>query len=188
MSDSPASILYDNAGNPIGVVDDAGTKRLQVEIAGSAGGIPTDVRIKDDTDNVFANVTEAGSLKVDASPVTPTGATSKADIGSAGVPGPGYVEEVYVITNGELLTIQQFSGGGEVSSTGSRIELRHRPTGLPASDVLIAVGYANGSSFEQTINQSFLGDGTAEVVIRRENMTGGTIHITGRWVGYEKTP
>ena len=32
------------------------------------------------------------------------------------------------------------------------------------------------------------GDGTARMVLRRENLTGGNINIYGKWEGYEPPP
>ncbi len=67
-----------------------------------------------------------------------------------------------------------------------RVELVHRPTGLPASDVLLAVGYAAGNSFMVILAEEFSGDGTAEIVLKRFNGAGGPRHATAVWVGYEE--
>lgn len=178
------AVLRDDSGNPIGVFDDSGTKRIQVQAIGVPGGAPNDVRLKDGIDNFFATVTQAGALRVDAAPAAPPGTTHKSGIGTGGMNGT--VDEDYTITNGKTLVVQQFSGGGEVSVTGNRMELVFKPDANPINEQLISVGYASGSSFETTINQEFVGDGTAKLTIRRVNMTGGVSHITGSWVGYEK--
>lgn len=67
MSDSPAAILYNEAGtDAVSVVDDAGTKRLAVDSGQGGAGNPTIVTVKGGASSNLASVNNANRLLVDA--------------------------------------------------------------------------------------------------------------------------
>jgi hypothetical protein len=67
------------------------------------------------------------------------------------------------------------------------VELVERPTGLPASDVVVAVGYiGNGGNFSFDLDEAFVGDGTRQIVLKRINGAGIPQRVNGKWVGYEQ--
>jgi len=67
MSDSPAAILYNEAGTAaVSVIDDAGTKRLAVDSGQGGAGNPTIVEIKGGASSNLASVNNAKRLLVDA--------------------------------------------------------------------------------------------------------------------------
>lgn len=132
------------------------------------------------------DVTADGKLQVYfATPSAPPSGTAKSMIGDGNVPANSTSESIYTITSGKTLKIQRLSGGGENSVAGGRVELAYRPTGLAASDVLVEVGYISGGNFQFQLDENFIGDGTRQLVLKRINGGGGTMRITGKWVGYE---
>jgi len=141
------------------------------------------------SNDTYVNIlaTTDGRLKVAQSiPETPNGSISKSQFFNGLVGAMVTDEGVYTITNGKTLHIQRFTGGAETSTAGATVELVYRPTGLEASDIIINIGYVNGSNFQFDLSDSIMGDGTAQIVIKRTNNGGGSMRITGRWVGYEE--
>ena len=137
------------------------------------------------SDGLFRNatVTTAGQLLVSTPPpVAPSGTTPVVQSVFDGVSNQS--ELVYVIPDGELLSIVRLRGTIESSVGSGQVELIYRPTGLPASDVLLEVGIGNGNNFQFDLAEEFLGDGTAQIVLRRTNSGGGTLLIYGKWDGY----
>jgi hypothetical protein len=95
------------------------------------------------------------------------------------------VETAYVISSGKSLKITSFSGGAASSVSGGKIGLFHRPTGLPASDVMIDQAYSNGNDFNRVPDGTYAGNGTAKIVMIRTNMGGAQLDMTAKWVGEE---
>jgi len=136
----------------------------------------------DNTDNK-AGITADNKLKVVLPPPTaPSGATAINRTEYDGVSGDD--DNVYIIPNGETLIIQRLSSGSEVTSDGATTELWYDPNGTGVGMTIIDAIFSNGSSDQHDLNESYTGDGTKAVRMRRRNLTGGTVSIFGRWEGY----
>lgn len=137
----------------------------------------------------FANValTEDNRLKVASLPAAaPATATGVSQLGDGAIGANQTVETpaAYTIPNGQTLRIQRLIGGGENSVSGGRVELAYRPTGVSSSDELIAVGYIAGGNFVFDLDETFTGNGTRQIVMKRINAGGASMRITGKWQGY----
>lgn len=96
----------------------------------------------------------------------------------------GVVDTPYLITNLKTLTIQCFRGGAE---SLSKIELFEDPNGDLSVLNLIRVGYATGSNIPDfTLAETFLGDGTRRILLRRTRLSGGNAETSGFWDGFEE--
>jgi hypothetical protein len=137
-------------------------------------------------------VTEYGALLVaEREPLAPPDTTAVVELERGDVASNTTIEDVYVITSGKTLYLQQIQAGALALVTGSaKVEWLYRPdpmdTGL---DQLIDVVYLNinGGSHMEAIMGAFVGDGTAEIVMRRVNGPGGTREMSAKFVGYEET-
>lgn len=127
-----------------------------------------------------------GRLIVSTLTVAPAGTTAVNRFADGNIGALATVETVYIITNGKTLTIQSFGGGAATSNAGARVELVERPTGLPASDVVVDVGYANGNNFQFLLSRTFVGDGTRQIVLKRINSGGSPTRAAAKWSGYEQ--
>ncbi len=133
----------------------------------------------------IARVLEDGRLTVALHAEPPTASTAVKVLADGQVTHNDTVETTYTITNAKTLRLQRFWGGGENTTAGGRITVVYRPTGLPASDVLLAVGYIAGGNFQVDLDDSFVGDGTKKIVLQRINLGGTSMRQTGCWMGYE---
>lgn len=152
-----------------------------IDLSGSKTGITA----RDDNNNVVnIAATPQGRLKVEIQPPAPPPATTEIrEIQKGSVSGT--VDHIIPITNGESITIQRLSGGAETSNSGSIIELFEDPNGdlsvlNPIEDI-----YVNGSSNSKPLNDSYDGDGTRRIILRRRQISGGTNDTTARVEGFE---
>ncbi len=155
------------------LADDNGTK---FSLAGKTSkGIPKDVLVNE-LGELVTVATTGGAPPA----TTPISIVEKGDVSST-----AGVNNLYTITNSTVLTIQRMSGGAEQSNSGSIVELFEDPNGdlsvlNPIEDV-----YVNGDSDDKDLNDTFDGDGTRRIVLRRRNFGGGTNEMTGKWSGFE---
>jgi len=97
----------------------------------------------------------------------------------------GTIDTDYVIPNGETVVLQRFSAGAEDDSPqGNVIELWHDPDATGNSMVLIDVLFSSGASDQHDLNDAFLGDGTAQIKMRRRRLSGEAKLVYGAWEGY----
>ena len=94
-------------------------------------------------------------------------------------------DTIFTITNNRQLTIQSFLAGAESSNGGSKVELFEDPNGDLSVLNDIGVAYLNGSNYNATQNQTFTGDGTRRIVLRRSMTGGGSAEVFGQWLGFE---
>lgn len=95
------------------------------------------------------------------------------------------IDNDYVIPNGEVIVIQQFSGGAEGDVDGSKVELFVFEDGTKTTGELLSVVYVNGSNGTDSINKGFVGNGSRLVTIRRSRLAGSGKEIFGKWQGYK---
>jgi len=130
-----------------------------------------------------ADVTANGRLKVSQEPPTPpVGTTGVSEVEYGNVANSD--DNDYLIPNGETLILQRFSAGGEEANKGNVIELWYDPNGNGNNMEIIDTIFCNGSSDQHDLNGSYLGDGTAQIKLRRRRLSGGAVQIFGRWEGY----
>ena len=90
----------------------------------------------------------------------------------------------YLIPNGETLVVQRFSAGAEPAG-GSNVELWYDPDGTKLNMNIIDVIFSDGQSDQHDLNDSFLGDGTNRVIMRRTGLGSANARVIfGRWEGY----
>jgi len=136
-----------------------------------------------DTEGHLADVTENGRLKVSQEPpVPPVGTTGIVITEYGNVAVEDDVE--YLIPNGETLTLQRFSGGGEQTNGGNVIELWYDPNGNGVGMQIIDAIFCDGSSDQHDLNEEYIGDGTKKIRMRRKRLSGGAVALFGRWEGY----
>jgi len=145
--------------------------RLKVETFQESGQYNI-VKITGQAGINIAAVSTTGRLLVsDEAPAPPPG-TDPIDIGAVVLPAKngGYVDTTYTITNGKQIHLQQFIGGAETIK--SKFELYYDPDGdMGINAVLIRVAYINYANFQYDLNQAYIGDGTARIVMRATNNT-----------------
>ena len=121
----------------------------------------------------------------DVPPETPAGKTKiiKEKIGD--VDGSNFYDDTYVIPNGETLVIQHFKCGAEGDiNKYSKVVLYYAPDGTVNGNAeVLSVGYL-GDNFRESLKESFTGDGTKAIIMRRERMEAGKREIFGKWRGY----
>jgi len=139
------------------------------------------VKIWDGTN--IATVTTTGRLKVSQEPPTiPVSSTAVIQLAYGAV--ATYTDTVFIIPNVQTLQIQRFSAGAENNNKSSRIELWYDPSGNGVSMSIIDVLFCNGASDQHDLNSIFIGNGVRSIRMRRENLSGGSAQIFGRWEGY----
>lgn len=116
-------------------------------------------------------------------PATPPTATSVIITQSSDVSGT--IDHVYTITSGKTLQLNLFSAGAEASVSGAVCKLYYDPNGDGSALTLIEAIYENGATSQVTLDEQYTGDGTRAIRLRRTNLTGGSVEITAKWVGYE---
>lgn len=95
-------------------------------------------------------------------------------------------DNFYTITNGKTLTIQRFSASAQFNSNGSAVELYYAPNGNTTGIELIDATLNAYSNYKNDLEDSFAGDGTKAILLRRRVYGGGPVEIFGRWQGYER--
>lgn len=139
-------------------------------------------------------VDEFGNLRTaPIEPVTPPGAVrvTRSEDGDLS----GRSDDIYVITDEKTLEIQALFVTAAASLEGSVVEMYWDEFGAYVDqDDLEALGLEllvpviqSGSTFSISFaSRKFLGDITAQIVMRRERLDGGAKRVFGRWVGFER--
>lgn len=127
-----------------------------------------------------------GSINVQVGNVVvpPTGTTVSTNVFGQ-VSSTAGMDTYYVITNGKTLTLQRFTGGAEPHQSGSIVELFYDANGNSSILTRIETVFVNGVSIQVGINQSFVGNGTKRIVMRRRVYASASREVWGRWEGYE---
>jgi hypothetical protein len=143
---------------------------------------------EDITTGDFVNIeADNGRLIVSQDPVAPPASTPVIINEFNSVDSTTGVDTYYTITSGDTLTIQQLSGGAEAHTSGSIIELFYDPDAdLGVNLDLIETVFVNGDSQQVSVGQSFTGDGTARIVLRRRRYAANAKEMWGRWIGFEQ--
>ena len=101
----------------------------------------------------------------------------------------GEDDSTYKITNTKKLVIDNLFGSGEYSSSGgSVLELWYDPNGDLSSMILIGSINFNGNYDNIQIDDSlntYTGDTTNRIVMRRRRLDGGIAYVSSSWRGYE---
>lgn len=145
-----------------------------------------DVNIVDGELNVNkAKVDASGNLRV-ASPTPSAPPSTTGVVRAIGPSGEaGTTDNVYVITNTKILTIQRLSGGGDGVKAG-RVDLYYDPAGTGVGMTIIDSIYTGGNSDQHDQSYVATGDGTRAIRLRRQNIGGGgSTNMFARWEGYE---
>ncbi len=192
-----ASVSSDNESLKIEIIGDSGN-RADVNASGqllttTVGGV-SNTKIEGDTSGNVAEVDASNRLLVSTPPPEPPSGTTPVVITEFDdVLGNNRDYNYYTIPNGETVTIQSLIGGSEGTNNESYIALWHDPTGTNASGAeddgdpswdIIVLGFTANSNVQFDLNQSFVGDGTARIVLHRRRMDGGQRLMFGRWQGY----
>jgi hypothetical protein len=159
-----------------------GTRKVEVT---TDNKLKSDVNISDfETPNNKARVNAAGQLQVSSPPPsTPGGKTGVTRLEYSSVSGS--VDNVYIIPNGETLTVQRLSAGAEEDNTaGNVIELWYDPLGTGIDMTIIAVLFVNSSSAFLELDEDYTGNGTRTIRLRRRRLGGGAKLIFAKWEGY----
>lgn len=96
----------------------------------------------------------------------------------------GNVDSTYIITNGKTLHISRLLAGSEETTKACRVTLYENPSGTTLN--LIATLYVNGSSDRFDLSQTFIGNGTRKIILRRTNLGTGSKEVFARFEGYEE--
>lgn len=91
----------------------------------------------------------------------------------------------YTITNGKTLTIQRLKAAAEGETGGTATELFYDPTGTGTPLTTIAMLIIDGASAQQDLNDTFVGNGTKRIILRRRGYTASGREVFARWEGYE---
>ena len=135
-------------------------------------------------ENYYLSINPDGSLPTSANIVSPPSSTEIIRSASSSV-GSSDADDLYTITNGKTLTIQRLLGGAQSGTDGSKVTLYEDPNGNLSVLNFIATLYFNESSEQIDLNDSFAGNGTRRILMRRHSFSSSTREIFGRWVGYE---
>lgn len=126
-----------------------------------------------------------GSVNVNTATTTPATGTQVVVNVFSNVSSTTGIDTMYTITSGKTLTIQQMSGGAEPHSSGTIVELFEDPNGNLTPLVRIETVFVNGTSEQVNIQQSYVGNGTRRIVLRRRSYANSAREVWGRWTGYE---
>ena len=145
----------------------------------------------DPLNNVAQKVESDGSTNVNAvissNPPIPEGSTAVNEEDFGTVASTAGTDSFFVITNGQTLTIQVFSGGSQAQTSGSVCELFFDVNGDLSVLVRVRTIWVSGASFSIGINQDFDGDGTARMVMRRRGYTASGREMEIAFQGFEET-
>ncbi len=188
----PIKIVQFNGTQPVKLVDSDGNEATTTEAASITAATPGIVVLGKDSSGLAQAIPLGSDGRVQVAtppPVAPAGTTAVDSSAYGDVNANTTSETAYVITNTKTLKILRFQGGSDVSNDGSKVELYYQPNGNTTGQVLIAVGYTNGSNFQYDLAKEFVGNGTRRILMRRVNPSpaigGSTNNIFGRWEGYE---
>lgn len=133
----------------------------------------------------FANVGLSNTrlLVSTEQPPAPPGTTNVSITAEGGVTGTS--DTFYTITNGQTLQLQKFNAGAASSNIGARVDLLYDPTGTGSPLTTINKVFLNGSNAQSDESFFAVGDGVARIILRRANLSGGTIETFARWQGFE---
>ena len=120
-------------------------------------------------------------------PAIPSGATGVNQEYFGSIATTSGDNQFYVITNLKTLIIQTFFGGAESSQSGSVVELFFDVNGNLSVLVRIRTIWVDGASFSVGVNQDFIGNGTARMVMRRRGYSGSGREMEVAFSGYEET-
>ena len=155
---------------------------LPVVLASDHTTLP--VAITDGTDSLTVNSDGSINVQVGNIITPPTGVAVSTNVFGQ-VNSTAGVDTYYVITNGKTLTLQRFTGGAEPHQSGSIVELFYDSLGNSSALVRIETVFVNGMSIQVGISQSFTGNGTRRIVMRRRVYASAAREVWGRWEGYE---
>ena len=180
FNDGVAKIKIWDGTNQANVTTD---NKLKVETYQASGDINT-VTIKDGEGNAYlAKVDASGRLLVSSQTVSPPDTTPVTNTYYSSMAGT--IDSFYIIPNGETLIITKFSASGEVDVTaGNAVELYYAPNGNTTGIQIIDVIFTSGNADQHDLNESYIGNGTRAILIRRRRLSGGSKNIFGRWEGY----
>ena len=190
ITDPVGAVLEDAAGNKVTVVaDDGGVflLRTYAKLAPSEASIGF-VGIVDKAGTHKANVTPGGQLETYSPQPTPPPGTTEVRISAVSSLSGAIESTPYEIPNGEVLVIQFFSGGAADSLRDSKVSLCYDPLGTGLDMEMLRTAYVGNSNFDFSMGLSFVGDGTARIVLTRQAIDGGPREIAGFWSGYRYTP
>lgn len=139
-----------------------------------------------DVNGVSALMDSTGRILTSSeSPPAGPGETTK----SASIRGElsAIVDDEYTIKSGKTLQIRKFVGGVENNGAGCAFTLFDDPNGdksvlkvIPGGEIII-----DGDTQQNDIVKELVGDGTRRLVMRIEQLTGGTYRTTASWTGVE---
>jgi len=133
---------------------------------------------------INAKVSQDGFLRVvSPPPQPPPGTTEVKVVLQSNVAGP--VDTFIPITNGKVMTTQLVSSGAQASVSGCKVELFEDPNGDLSVLNLVTALYVDGSSRDTAISDEFTGNGVRRLVLRRTNLSGGSIEIFAAFRGFE---
>jgi hypothetical protein len=164
----------------------------QVAAAIRTGGHQT-TEVADSTTGYKLKPRSDGTLDVNANiggiPPIPEGATQViVESGTSDVSSTAGVDTLYTITNLLTLTIQSLLGGAEESSGGSVIQLFEDPNGdLSVLNEIAVPLFVSGQTYQLNIGESFVGNGTRRIVLRRRGYTASAREMAGTIYGYTET-
>lgn len=147
-----------------------------------APGTSSIIKIEGDSTGNIAEVDDNNRLLVSTLPVPPTGATPVTQ--QVGGNDRGTQDLNYTIPSGQTLTITFFEGTGQSDSDGTAIELFYDPNGNGAGMTRLATGIVSGSTFQFQRDDSYVGDGTRRIKLRRRRLTGGAVETYAGWQGF----
>ena len=119
-------------------------------------------------------------------PPAPVNTTPKNVSAFGDVASTAGVDTYYTITNGKILTIQSFIAGAEENTGGSVCEMFYDPNANLTGMTRISTLYLNGSSDNTPVQQTFTGNGTRRIVLRRRGFSSNAREMFAQWFGYEE--
>lgn len=134
---------------------------------------------------IKASVDSSGRLLVATPPAIPPPQTTPVTITAFGAVS-GNADSTYTITNGKKLMIGRLLAGSQEANSACRVTLYDNPSGDGVTLNLIATIYVNGSSDKFDLSESYIGNGTHKIILRRTNLGGGTKEVFARFEGYEE--
>jgi hypothetical protein len=178
------------SGYPTSIVSASGTPSIEVYTTDpiptrvvSTPGDPSQVSIVGPDGVYTALVTPAGRLNIAQEPPTPPPGTTEVSVTEFDAVTTTD-DNVYTIPNGETITLQRLSGGAEQANSGTTIELWYDPNGDGTGMTIVDVIFSSANSDQHDLNESYTGDGTAAIRMRRRRLSGGAVQVFGRWEGY----
>lgn len=141
-----------------------------------------------DNDNQEMGVNSDGSINVVPTiPVVPSDATPVSASVFNSVSTTSGTDTDYTITSGKTLFLQQFTVAVEGETGGSAIELWYDPNGTGVGMTLINVIITDANTISVPLSESYDGDGTKAIKIRRRGYTSSGREVFAKWTGYEET-